>query len=219
MGYGFVPDKAHNDRPIKKIALAGHSYISRLRLEQNLYAPSFIIRKFAAPGATVASFPSTQAWKDLVNYQPDVTFLILGGNDVNRETVPLHLAKGLADIALRLEAEAGGTVRVVGLEVRENPRDCSPDRFKRIRNAVNRALLRDKNIKSRFLPMYMDPADLDFDGVHLDSAGSRKLTKWLIDNSTGHVYKQDLEDSGKEVKNLLDLVFVPEPKEDEGNLN
>ena len=207
VGENFEPSVATNTRPIKKIALAGHSYVTRLQITEPVYQPWFTVRKFAAPGATVASFPNSRAWADLGRYRPDFTFLILGGNDIRRDTKVRDLVTALADLTLRVEDHTGGRCHVVGLEARSVPRDISPDRYRRIKNAVNRDLKRVPHILQRYCCMNMDPAHSN-DGVHLDAYGSQQLMDHLLTRVREYLSVKDDEREGQDKPNVLDMCFT-----------
>ena len=207
VGEGFHPDVATNYRPIKKIAIAGHSYVSRLNITEPVYQPWFTVRKFAAPGATVSSFPTSRAWVDLGRYRPDFTYLILGGNDIHRNTNVRQLVTELADLTLKVEDHTGGRCHIVGIEARSAPRDISPDRYRRIKNAVNRDLKRVPHILPRYCNMNMDPAH-SWDGVHLDRHGSQLLTDHLLTRVREYLTSVD-EQEGVEASpaSTLNLFF------------
>ena len=187
VGENFTPTKAENHTPIRKVAITGHSYVTRLNITAPLYDPCFQIRKFPAPGATVTSFPQSQAWSDLVEYRPDYTCLILGGNDIRGDTVVRDLVEALADLVLKIESQTGGWCFIVGIEARDKPRDVSPDQYRRVKNAVNKVLKRIPRIRGRYVPMNMDPINSS-DGVHLNPHGSELLFNHLL-----HVVRECLK--------------------------
>ena len=176
----LVPE-ARPTYPMRKVAIAGHSYAGRFQLEKRLYQPgNLIVRRFAKPGGTIDRFRASGAWEALVNWKPDFTFLILGGNDITDGLDVHQLVGRLADVVLEVERETGGRCHIVGIECRDNPRNISPHDFKKVKNAVNKSLRRVYRIKGRYTPMQFYHEYLSWDGVHLDNRGSTKLLQHLL---------------------------------------
>ena len=48
MGEDFVPSHSENDRPYKRVAILGHSYVSRFYIDEPIYHPWFILKKICA---------------------------------------------------------------------------------------------------------------------------------------------------------------------------
>ena len=177
------PPKPFGPPNLKKVAIAGHSYVKRLRVQPGkIYEPGpFEIRCFSQSGATVQTFRWSKAFKKLVRYRPDFVLLVLDGNDIHPTVVPRELAARLANLCLAIEDYTGSRCNLVGIECRENPRGMSAERFTKIKNQVNMNLKRICRIQGRYVPMNFRHEFLDFDGVHLMGIGSDRLLAHLIE--------------------------------------
>ena len=175
--------------PVRRIAIAGHSYVGRLNLSRTLYQPGNLqVRRFAKPGGTITSFRTSGAWDALVRWRPDLTFLVLGGNDIVDGVCVWTLVGRLADLVLELEEETGGRCHIVGIECRDNPRGISAEDFKRVKNAVNRGLKRVHRIRGRYTNMQFYHEYLSWDGVHLDNRGTEQLLRHLLAETRRHFH-------------------------------
>ena len=187
VGQNFKPSRGTYDCPINKVAIFGHSYVHRLFIEKPVIHPGIAFRKFSLPGARVDNIRNHHIFADLVNYQPDLTFLVIGGNDINSNTVPRDLAHAIQDLCQDIETQAGGRCIIIGIEKRTNPRNISEADYRRVKNAVNRWLHRQlPYAKRRFEPMAMTTEDLAWDGVHMTPAGSEKLFERLVTITLAH---------------------------------
>lgn len=166
---------------MRKVAILGHSFVSRLRFESPMEMAGIEISKYGSPGAKVSNIMQRSVWQEFIEYQPEFTLLLLGGNDIDENTVPSELGREIAELARKVEELTGGKCHIMSIEPRLQPRDITPGRYKTVKNAVNRCLGRLPDSKSRFHGMAMENEDLGRDGVHLHAAGNDKLLRRLIE--------------------------------------
>ena len=170
MGVDFKPP-VEGPRNIRKVAVLGHSYVRDLRLpartvieESNL---AIHYRNFFTPGATVTSIQTSSVWERLIAYKPELTFLLIGGNDITPESSPRNIARSIIAVAKRIKDETGGEICILTIERRPNPCGVSFFRYNQQRNSINRFLKhRDPFTKNRLI--FSEARDGDSqDGVHL----------------------------------------------------
>ena len=167
--------------PVRNIAVLGHSFVAYL---PEYHQPPIHVTLLAKPGATVDSLKESSAWEELVDLRPELTFLIIGGNDIHHGIVPKDLAYAINDLAESVEQVTGGACMVVGIEKRPNPRGLSGKEFNTIRNGVNRWLKRDIPFtRARYMSMDTVQGDFRSDGIHLTQEASRRLLLKFIDVS------------------------------------
>ena len=181
VGSDFVPSPSNNVHPIKKVAIFGHSYVRYFYIDRQVYHPEFTLCKFAVPGGKVGTIRNTEVWNSLIQYKPDLTIILLGGNDIASNTVPRDLAHSLEGLVLDIEALTGGGTILLGIEHRTIPRGVSADTYRKIRNSVNRWLRAVLPVtKPRFRPIGVRQTELDFDGVHLNPTASEDLFQRIV---------------------------------------
>lgn len=168
-------------REMRKVAILGHSYVSRLRFDSPMKMPWFELAKYGSPGAKVSNIMQRPVWEEFIDYQPEFTLLLLGGNDINENTIPSELGREIAELALTVEELTGGACHIISIEPRLQPRGITPRRYKTVKNAVNRCLGRLPDSKFRFHGMGIENEDLGSDGVHLNAEGSDILLHRLIE--------------------------------------
>ena len=170
-----------NTHPIKKVAIFGYSYVKYFFIDRPIYHPDFVLKKFAVPGGRVDTIRSTDKWQALLNYKPDLTILLLGGNDIRVDTVPRDLAHSLEELVLEIEAQSGGSTLLLSIEHRTNPRGLSAVKYRQIKNSVNRWIRSCIPItKARYRPIGTRQTELDFDGVHLDPTACERLFQRIV---------------------------------------
>lgn len=190
VGENFVPSDSVNPRPIKKAAILGHSYVSRFFIDRPVYHPWFRLLKFSAPGAKVGDIRERPVWQEFLLYKPELTFLVLGGNDLCEETQPLSLAREIVDLSREIEESTGGRCVIVGIESRTSPRGLTPARYNKIKNSVNRGIRRLPFGSTRYVPMEMSKDEL-WDGVHLNPTASQDLFHRLVHHARRHFEAAD----------------------------
>ncbi len=189
VGEEFVPRASGNVHPIKKVALLGHSYVSRLFVNKPIYHPDFILRKFPQPGGKVKTITEKPIWEEFLRYEPDLTVLVLGGNDIDSKTVLRQLAKEIESLVLEIEQKTGHTCLVIGIESRTRPRPpLTPVSYNKIKNAVNRWLRHIlPGTKDNFTAMGMKKNEMCWDGVHLAIEGCISLFERLVVTIRNHL--------------------------------
>lgn len=181
VGLDFEPTKAGNVRPLRSVAVFGHSYVSRLNESRPAVVNDRLIKLFWHRGATVQSLGCSHVFDQLVHYQPELTILIIGGNDITAQTQPKELAISIENLAKAVEEKAGGHCLIVGIEKRSNPRGLTADQFIKIRNGVNRNLRQKLAFaRDRYYPMEMSAEQLSYDGVHLNQVGTEQLFQLVV---------------------------------------
>lgn len=168
-------------RNVRRVAILGHSYVSNLEFRSPLTTVCFEIRKFGSPGAKITDITERKAWQDMLIYRPELTLLVLGGNDINQDTTPSELGRKIKDLALEVEWLTGGVCLILNIEPRLQPRDISVRCYTSMRHAVNRCLGRLPDSKYRLRGMAIRNEDLARDGVHLNPAGNERLLRRIIE--------------------------------------
>ena len=173
----------------KKVAVLGHSFVRDLSLSAGIplsYDPNKIAlcRKFFVPGATVSSIQTGTVWERFLAYQPDLTFLIIGGNDITVTSQPNNIARAIIALGKKIKDLTGGEVRFISIERRPVPRNISAVRYNRQRTSINRFLKkpRDNFVVGRLI--FSEAKDHDSqDGVHLRPRAMQDLSanlEWHI---------------------------------------
>ncbi|XP_069106512.1 uncharacterized protein [Argopecten irradians] len=158
-----------------KFAILGSSYISRLRdfCEGDLKVPGEC-RFYGKGGMRTDSIP-TRMMVNLKDYDADVVFIHLGGNDIQQDSNPRHIFLNLCTIVETL-TEMGATVYIAEI-CRRGDFSKAPGldekSFNKQRNAINR-LLKEKFGKYMIKVPLQYPADYDDKLVHFSHFGLRK---------------------------------------------
>lgn len=177
---------------VKKVSILGHSFVKEIYVDKPIYHPFCIVRTFSQPGAKVNNIRESVAWQHHVEYKPDLTFLLIGGNDICHDTDIRTLAHGIEDLAREIEARSGKVI-IIGLEKRTHPRNLSIERYTSIRNGVNRWLKRVLPwARDRHLAIQTSEEDLGPDGVHLKPAASERLFLRIMERA-GEVFRGDAD--------------------------
>lgn len=172
---------------IKKVCVLGHSYVKRIVVDEYVYEPFFSVTPLAAPGATVASIRQTEAWGRFVGLKPDLTFLVLGGNDLRPDTDAGVLARSIEELGREIESLSGGSVVIIGIEKRQDPQYLTADAFKTLRNRVNRYLKAYIPwTRARYHSMCTHDEDFDFDGVHLHEEAQESMFRMMLSLAKKH---------------------------------
>ena len=175
------------NRVVHKIL--GHSFVRDLPLSAggplNGDINKVVLRrKFFVPGATVASIQSGRVWERFLNYKPDLTFLLIGGNDITTHSLQTNIARSIILLAKRVVELTGGEVKIITVERRPVPRRVSPISYNRQRTSINRFLKHRDPFTVRRL-VFSEATDHDsHDGVHLRDRASHDLVnivEWHIE--------------------------------------
>ena len=192
VGGNHEPSTSRFPDPIRKVAIFGHSYVRDLPLEEPLQRPAYYVRQFCLPGGKVATIKEKPVWEKLLSYKPDLTFVILGGNDISRTCDVHHLALALQDLVKEIEDRTGGYCYVVSIESRTHPRGMTPEDYNKCKNGLNARLRRNFKYTAhkRYLAMGMSKSDL-WDGVHLGTTACSNLLERILDKADAYFMKLD----------------------------
>ena len=184
VGTDFLPPEGEVIE--KKIAVLGHSYVRDLPMPSRHVLGHYtenriaLCRKFFVPGATVDSIQTGNVWQRFTDFKPDLTFMIIGGNDITYASQPAVIARKIIQLAKRVKEETGGEVRIVTIEKRSSPRGLTVIRYNRQRTSINRYLkTRDPFTLNRLIFSEATLSDF-FDGVHLRNRAIQELANLLV---------------------------------------
>ena len=51
-------------------------------------------------------------WEQFLSYRPDLTFLLIGGNDITTQSLPAEITRSIIALAKRIKELTGGEVRI-----------------------------------------------------------------------------------------------------------
>ena len=173
----------------RKVAILGHSFVRDLPLSAgSLLAGNsnriILRKKFFVPGATVPSIQGGRVWNRYLNFNPDLTFLLIGGNDISSNSSPPIIARSIINLAKKIKELTRGEVKIITVERRPVPRGITASCYNRQRTSINRYLKhRDSFTKGRIV--FSEARDSDSqDGVHLRESASCNLVnniEWHIE--------------------------------------
>ena len=170
----------------KQVVILGHSYVHDLQPDRPEYEPGFAITSCAASGATATNLRYSPAWRRMREVDPDLTFLVIGGNDIGPDTVVRDVANNIKGLAQEIEEITGGFCVIIGIEYRlDNPRSgVTREVYGKIRNSINRYLSRNiRWTQNRFLALHTFEEDFRPDGVHLKPEASKKLMDRIVEEA------------------------------------
>ena len=114
-----------------------------------------------------------------MSYKPDLTFLLIGGNDITAHSLPANIACLIILLAKRVLELTGGEVKIITVERRPVPHRVSQICYNRQRTSINRFLKHHDSFTIRRL-VFSEVTDNDsHDGVHLRDRASRDLVNIL----------------------------------------
>ena len=161
-----------------KVALVGHSQIP-----SNLNVENVEVKIFRAPGGKIARFHRDSRLNKVLLWKHQLTFLWLGSNDITPTTSTGELINQIQMLTREIEEKCGSKVIIIEIERREYPPHkliVEQEQYKKIRRAVNRALLRSKHFFTitfnavRFV--------LASDGVHFEPQSRRQIANQIVEN-------------------------------------
>ena len=162
-----------------KIAVLGHSQTRYLNFDR------FRVRKFFKAGATFKSILNTVFFQQLVDYKPDLIFLLLGSNDI-KETNNNSTVNNIIYDYLNLKEEILNRIRptrgIYLLDIEKRTKDnkySSNIIYRKVRNSLI------KNIKKKDKEYYIPyrpvsgllDSDIGPDGVHVNERGAKKIVR------------------------------------------
>lgn len=175
----------HHSAPLK-MAVLGHSYVSRLRdvyrepvetFDSPQGKRGFSVRLFGVSGGIISTIKSTEAWRGLIRYQPRITYVLLGGNDLQPSSKAPVIGQSLINLAQDIERETGGICKVLSIERRQRVRShgglFSEANFNSLSNYTNLWLAR--HARRHYISIKFSVRNLDSDEVHLKAAASARL--------------------------------------------
>ncbi|KAK3089506.1 hypothetical protein FSP39_018796 [Pinctada imbricata] len=160
-----------------KIAIFGSSYVSRLGRYCNfdLKIPG-IVRFFGQGGMKACDAIDSRKFSQLLDFSPDVVFMVIGGNDVSDTSIPSDIFKSIMEIISTLYSS--GVKRVFISEIIERGNfekapGLTRERFNKQRKVINKKLK--TACRDNFVMMKVKfPKDYDEnDFVHLNCDGLR----------------------------------------------
>lgn len=160
-----------NFKPKMKIALVGHSYIKRM---PKCFLTRAVVRKFCYGGAHASTFMSSEEFSELQMFDPDIIFLQIGGNDINRGSYPDIIAQDIIHLVSKWSRKI--TVLVGEIEHRRKPRGMSVHHYDRQRREIN-TLLQEEFGKNFIRFSFKMIHYLSYDGVHLNPEGNRLFSR------------------------------------------
>lgn len=184
VGLGYDPPTPPS--PPLKLAVFGHSYVSKLRNIRrepihSFNSPEgereFAIRLFGVSGGRISSIRNTEAWTGLIDYRPRLIYVILGGNDLNASSNPEKVAEDLVLLAREIEGKTGGICKLFTIERRKKVREddgFSVEKFNWQSGRVNKWL--DRHHPRLIVNIKFKIQDLDADHVH--PAESARFALW-----------------------------------------
>ena len=151
-----------------------------------------ILENLLGGGGTIPRLRKRKLWDELLEFQPDLTFLIIGENDIHQGTSARALGIAIESLCKEVEANTGGpfSCKYFGIERRSRVVGCTLDDFYKISNSVNRFLKDSKFNAGRFESIGVKVEDLDVDGVHLKEGHIQCLFESIVALSKDHFQNQ-----------------------------
>ena len=162
-----------------RIAILGHSQT------RNLYFDRFRVRKFYKAGATFRSISNTVSFQQLINYKPDLVFLLLGSNDIkqsNNHSTVNNIVYNYLNLKEEILNNIRPTKGIYLLDIEQRTKDnkyASNIVYRKIRNSIIKNIK--KVDKKNFIPYRpvsgLLKSDIGPDGVHVNEKGARKIVR------------------------------------------
>ena len=153
-----------------KVALVGDSLVKRI---PNYMLPQKM-RKYSKGGAKAESFIQSEEMIQALNYQPQVVFIFIGGNDIRRGCSPKTIFDNIMAIRSRFVG-IGSIVEVIEITYRSKPRGMSSDEFRKVQNSINKKLRRHTKETLSLGGLDLIKGFLENDGVHFNYQGIENL--------------------------------------------
>lgn len=164
-----------------RVAIVGHCQVPR---SLDVEIENTEVRIFRAPGAKVENFFSDDRMGQILLWKHELTILWMGSNDINPNTKACELTQKILEIGRIIEQICGSKVIIVEIENRlyqaSNP-VISNERYKKIKRAINRALLKSK----KFFCINFNGFEftLGRDGMHFETSSKdliqQKLARFI----------------------------------------
>ena len=142
VGKRYQPEEG---RVIERVVVLGHSFVRDLPLPAgNPLGDNsnkiIFCRKFFVPGAAVASIQHGNVWERFVNFRPNLTFLLIGGNDITPQSLPADIAHAFIVLGKKVKEVTGCEVKIITIERRPVPCRVSALQYNKQRTSVNQFL-------------------------------------------------------------------------------
>ena len=163
-----------------RVAILGHSQVKYL----NFRTADLGIKKFYKSSATFVSIRETNQFQELVQYKPNLIFLLLGSNDitenVNISKIVENYINLKEEITSKIEPVQG--IYLLDIEKRtRNNRYVNYSTYRKVRNALIKKIK--KFDKPNFIPYKPVSGLLDSnigpDGVHVNPEGAKKIAETI----------------------------------------
>ena len=119
-------------------------------------------------------------WGRYLAYKPNLTILVIGGNDIKPASKPVEIARAIIQLGKRIELETGGKVKILTIERRPVPVGVSAISYNRQRTSINRYLKhRDEFTWGKLIFSEAQDGDSQ-DGVHLRERAMTDLAHKLV---------------------------------------
>ena len=163
-----------------KVAIVGHSQVPR---RFDVEVENSEVRIYRAPGARARNFFIDERLNQVLAWKHELTILWIGSNDINPNTQPRELTDEILNIGKVIERNCRSKVILVEIETRlyQSRRPViSSERYKKIKRAVNAALLRSR----QFLCINFNSLifTLGRDGVHFETSAKALIQQKLAMN-------------------------------------
>jgi hypothetical protein len=169
-----------------RIAVLGHSFVYNLER----YLPSkpttfSTLRCFSEKGARLSTdnmftFYQYQACHEWIQYRPHLTFIIMGGNDIEFTPMVDDIFRHYKTLTQMITWE--GTHMAVAIENRHDTRGTiTPQYFNYKRDAFNDQLYADS--PNRYVPFSSQLAPYsarNFDGIHLSRTSNKLMAETIL---------------------------------------
>ena len=172
-----------------KIAILGHSQVKYL----NFRTADLRIKKFYKSGATFVSIRDTNQFQELVQYKPDLIFLLLGSNHITEYANISKIVENYINLKeeINLKIEPAQGIFLLDIEKRtKNNRYVNYNTYRKVRNSLIKKIR--KFDKPNFIPYKPVSGLLDSnigpDGVHVNPEGAKKITE-TIEEKVGEILR------------------------------
>lgn len=165
-----------------KLAIFGSSHVSRLesfcdRNGLELEVP-FLVRFIGQGGLKAGSTLSSSKMRELLEFQPDIVIVIIGGNDINDDCSPYHVFENICMLEHAIKRAGTKNVYICEILHRNNFKKApgmTEERYKTIKNVINKKLGKEFGNQCIRLKDLRFPHHFAEDCVHLNDQGQKKL--------------------------------------------
>lgn len=161
-----------------RVAIVGHSQVPA-RLSEEVENTE--IRIYRKPGARARNFEKEEKLNSVLEWKHDLTVVWLGSNDIDPDTRTRELTDQILAVGKQIEQNCDSKVVLVEIENRvyqSRKEVIANDRYKKIKRAVNVALMKSK----QFFCINFNSLKftLGRDGVHFEPESKKQVQQKLI---------------------------------------